>query len=91
MIYTFHCFKKLPAEKRLDELGRHGIPFDLAYSTNSAEAVLFGYHDFYVELVVEKYTDAIITTRCFRNPKKLTPYLPQIDITEINTLLACSK
>ena len=91
MLYNFHFFKMLSAEKQLDELSQHGIPFDLEYSTNGAEAVLFGYHDFYVELVVEKYTDAILNTRCFRNLKKLAPYLPQIDISEITSLLACSK
>lgn len=91
MIYTFHHFKKLTAEKQLDELGRHGIPFDLIFCTNGFEAVLFGYHDFYVELIVEKYTDVILAIRCFCSIKKLAPYLPQINIFEITTLLACSK
>ena len=90
-MYTFHRFKKLPAEKQIEELSLHGVPFDLAYVTNGAEAVLFGYHDFYVELVVEKYTDDILALRCFQNTKKLLPYLQQINISEITALLACRK
>jgi hypothetical protein len=91
MRYTLHRFKKLPAEQQVDELSLHGIPFDLAYTTHGAEAVLFGYHDFYVELVVEKYTDEILSIRCFQSPRQLAPYLQQIDITEIIALLACSN
>jgi hypothetical protein len=91
MMYTFHRFKKLTAEKQIDELRLHGVPFDLAYKTNGAEAVLFGYHNFYVELVVEKYTDNIVALRCFQNTKKLVSYLPQINISEITDLLSCRK
>ena len=91
MLYTLHRFKQLSTERQVEELSLHGISFDLAYDTNGGEAVLFGYRDFYVELVVEKYTDEILALRCFRNSKKLTPYLSQIDISEISVLLACSK
>jgi hypothetical protein len=44
-----------------------------------------------VELVVEKYTDEILSINCFSSTKKLEPYLHQVDITDITSLLACSK
>ena len=72
-------------------LSLHGIGLDLAYATKGAEAVLFAYNDFYVELVVEKFTDEILALRCFRSTKRLDPYLKQIDLTEINPLLICSR
>lgn len=87
-MYTFYQFKALSAETQIEELSFYGISLDLAYDTEGAEAVLFAYHDFYVELVVEKYTDDILTITCFRHTKKLEPYLCQIDLTEINVLLA---
>lgn len=91
MLYSFYCFKRLPAERQLEQLILHATPLDLWYCIPGAEVVLFAYHNSYVELVVEKYTDEIHFIKCFRSVRKLTPYLHQIDITEIITLLACSK
>ena len=91
MMYAYHTFKKLPAELQIDQLSLYGIALDLAYDNKGAEAVLFAYHDFYVELVVEKYIDEILSIKSFRSTKRLRPYLEQIDISEINALLACSR
>ena len=90
-MYSFHLYKSFPAELQIQELSHHGIGLDLAYDTKGAEAVLFAYNDFYVELVVEKFNDEILSIKCFRSIKKLDPYLKQIDITEINPLLVCSR
>jgi hypothetical protein len=90
-LYSFRRFTRLSAEKQIHQLSLHAIALDLAYCTDGAEAVLFAYHDFYVELVVEKYTDEILSIKSFRSVRKLAPYLHQIDITEITALLACSK
>ncbi|MDQ3278850.1 MAG: hypothetical protein M3Q06_11025 [Bacteroidota bacterium] len=90
-MYSLCQFKKLSAERQIDELARHGIGLDLAYATKGAEAVLFAYYDFYVELVVEKFTDEILALHCFRSTKRLAPYLRQIDLSEIRPLLFCSR
>jgi hypothetical protein len=90
-MYSFHRFKMLPAEVQIDQLYLHGIGLDLACCSKGTEAVLFAYHDFYVELTVAKYTDEILSIQCFHSTRKLVPYLHQIDITEITVLLACSK
>lgn len=90
-MYTFQRFQTLFPETQLHELSLHAVSLDLAYDTNGAEAVLFSYHDFYVELVVEKITDDILSIKCFRSAKKLEPYLHQIDISEINALLDYSN
>lgn len=90
-MYTFPQFKALSAELQIDELGQHGISLDLDCNLQGSEAVLFAYRDFYVELVVVKHTDEILCVNCFRNLNLLEPYLQQIDISEINTLLLCSK
>lgn len=89
--YSFHRFKALPAEAKIEQLSLHGHSLDLAYSTRGAEAVLFAYGDFYVELVVETISDEILGITCFRSVKKLRPYLQQINISEINALLACTR
>lgn len=86
-MYTFYRFKAQPPEVQMEELNLHGVSLDLANYTKETEAVLFAYHNFYVELVVQKYTDDIISINCFRNPQKLEPYLGQVDITEISSLL----
>ena len=91
MLYSFKQFQSLPAEMQIEQLSQHGIALDLAYSIKSAEAVLFAYCDFYVELLLEKYTDEILSIKIFKSLNKLEPYLPQIDITEITALLSCSK
>lgn len=90
-MYSFHRFQNLPANLQIDQLSVHGIVLDLAHSIKGAEAVLFAYHDFYVELLMVKQTDEILSLRCFKSTKKLEPYLRQIDITEITVLLACSR
>ncbi len=90
-MYSFHLFKRLPADVRIDELNEHGISLDLARADGLAEKVLFAYNNFYVELVVERYTDAIITLTCFKSGKRLEPYLPQVDIGEITFLLSTNK
>ena len=90
-MYSFHCFKGLGIELQMEALSLCGIPLDLACVIGSTEAVLFAYNDFYVELVVEKITDEIISLHCFKSIGKLSPYLHQIDIGEISVLLTCSK
>jgi hypothetical protein len=90
-MYTFQQFKALPAELQLDELGLNGVSLDLDCNLQGSEAVLFAYSDFYVELVVAKHTDDILCVNCFRGLDMLEPYLDQIDISEINPLLLCSR
>jgi hypothetical protein len=90
-MYSFRRFKTLLPETQLHQLSLHAVSLDLAYCTGRTEAVLFAYHDFYVELVVEKITDEIHSIHCFRSLRKLEPYLHQIDISTITALLACSK
>lgn len=87
-MYSIHLFKRLLPDAQSDELCRHGIALDLAHTVRSAEAVLFAYNNFYVELVVERYTDEILAIKCFKSLKRLEPYLPQIDIGEITALLS---
>ena len=90
-MYSFHQFKTLSGEIQVNELSLYGIGLDLACAVNGAEAALFAYNDFYVELVVETFTDDILALRCFRSTRKLDRYLKQIDISEINPLLDCSR
>lgn len=90
-MYSFHRFKSLSLERQVEQLDRYGVLLDLAYSLNSTEAVLFAYADFYIEMVVEKYSDEILSLHCFKNLKKLEPYLHQVDISAINALLSHSK
>lgn len=86
-MYSFHAFKRLPAERQMDELNAHGIGLDLACAVRNAEAVLFAYNNFYVELLLECVSDEILSLTCFKSPKKLDPYLQQVDISEITVLL----
>lgn len=90
-MYSFPCFKALDNEAQIEELSLRGIALDLTYAIADTEAVLFAYNDFYVELVVEKISDEIISLRCFKSVRKLAPYLHQIDIGEISVLLTCTK
>lgn len=90
-MYSFKRFQTLLPETQLHQLSLHGVSLDLAYCTNGAEAVLFAYHDFFVELVVETITDDILAINPFTSIKKLEPYLQQIDISEISALLACGR
>jgi hypothetical protein len=90
-MHTFQQFRTLLPEAKLEQLSLHAISLDLAYDTHGAEAVLFAYGDFYVELVVEKITDDILAINCFKNANKLVPYLHQVDISEIVDILSCSK
>lgn len=90
-MYSIHRFRSLLPETQLHQLTLHAVSLDMAYDTGGTEAVLFAYNDFYVELVVEKITDEIHSVHCFSSLRKLEPYLHQIDISEITSLLACSK
>lgn len=90
-MYSFHLFKRLPPDVQIDQLRQDGVALDLAYSVRSAEAVLFAYNNFYVELLVACYVDEILSLKCFKSLKKLEPYLHQIDISEITPLLSCSR
>lgn len=87
-MYRLHQFKKLSTGLQIKQLEKHGIALDLAYTAKSTEAVLFAYHDFYVELIVEKYTDEILAVKSFKCLRKLDPYLRQVDISAIENLLS---
>ena len=91
MQYSLQHFKKLPVEKQLEQLTLSATHLDLDHCTGGAEAVLFTYGDFYVELIVEKYSDAVLSVNCFRSTRKLAPYLQRINISEITALLSCSN
>lgn len=90
-MYSFHQFSRLPAEVQLDELNAAGVALDLAYSLQAAEAVLFAYDDFYVEMLVARHTDEILALKSFRSLKRLEPFLHQVDISEITVLLSWSE
>lgn len=55
------------------------------------EYALYYYHPIYIELIAKTRTDEIVEIKCFANTKKLNPYLPQINITEITHLLSCHR
>lgn len=82
-LYSFYRFKALPKDVQLDELNRHGVELDLSCTVATAEAVLFAYNGFYVELLVQKHTDEILNLTCFKSMKKLEPYLSQVDISDV--------
>lgn len=88
-LYAFHQFKMLNTYVQITHLNESGISLDLYYSCGNREHVLFAYNNFYVELIVEKITDEIITLHCFQSVKKLSPYLDQINISPITILLQC--
>lgn len=90
-MYSFQRFNVLSAEQQINALSRHGVSLDLCYSIKNAEAVLFAYGDFYVELIVMQCTDEILSVKAFRSMKKLDAYLHQIDLSEINILLTCNR
>ena len=87
-MYSFHLFKRLSDRVQIDELNQHGVPLNLDYRKGNAEAVLFAYHNFYVELLVDCRSDEILCVSCFRSLHRLTPYLQTIDISEITSLLS---
>ena len=91
MSYTLHQFKSLPKPLQVEQLSLKGIVLDLAYTEKNVEVSLFAYNDFYVELFFQDYTDAIVAVKCFKSMHRLTPYLKQIDIKEITTLLSASQ
>lgn len=88
---SFHRYRSLPEEKQVELLAQNGVVLDLAHSIRNTEAILFAFDDFYVEMVVIKYTDEILSLNCFKSMKKLDAYLHQVDIGEITALLACSR
>lgn len=90
-MYSFRRFQQLPFEIQIQQLSVRGIALDLVCSKETVESVLFAYKDFYIELVVVKYTDEILSLRCFKRVKNIERYLHQIDITEITALLSCSR
>ena len=91
MIYTLHQFKSLPKELQLEQLSVNGTSLDLAYTEKGMEVSLFAYHDFYVEVFFQNYTDEIIALKSFKSMHRLTPYLKQIDINEITSLLSYNQ
>ena len=91
MTYSFRRFKQLPVEVQIEQLNRKGVALDLACHVKTAEAVLFAYADFYVELIVAAHTDEILALKPFKSLKKLEPYLSQVDIGEITSLLSLSQ
>jgi hypothetical protein len=91
IMYNYRGFKALSQEMQIEQLGLHGIGLDLERWNRGKEAVLFAYGSFYVELLVERYTDEILGVKCFQSTKWLAPYLHQVNIDEITSLLTCSK
>ena len=87
-MYTLHQFKGLANDAQLHQLNTDGVALDLAYTTQQTEAILFAYHDFYVEVIIALHSEDVLAIRCFKSVKKLEPFLAQIDIDEVNQLLS---
>lgn len=86
-VLSFHQFKAAHSYVQITHLNESGISLDVFYYCGNREVVLFAYHNFFIELIVEKQTDEIVDVRCFKASKRLQPYLPQINISEITALL----
>ena len=82
-LLSFHQFKSLHSYVQIKLLHEKAVAMDVLYCLGSWEYVLFAYNNFYIELVVEAKTNEIFQVRCFNSMKKLDPYLPHIDISEI--------
>jgi hypothetical protein len=82
-LLSFQQFKSLHTYVQIKVLFEKAISMDLLYSLDGCEYVLFAYNNFYIELVVNAKTTEIFQVRCFKSVKKLEPYLPYIDISQI--------
>jgi hypothetical protein len=85
---TIHQFKNLRQEHQIDCLKEFGAFLDLYRKQEENIVALYALESFYVELHIAKRSDRILEIRSFSNVKKLSPYLEQVNINAVTTLLA---
>ena len=78
-LYEFKFLDKNEQAQAVWELGEHVA----TRTTAKYKILLWIIEDFYVELVYDFTENKIEKIRTFRNPDLLSPYLDQIDISEI--------
>lgn len=79
---TIEAFKKLPVNRQHKEVEQKGIPLGLRESKRFS-IYLFAVYSFYAELYVLKRDAADRCLSVFEEVDKLTPYLRQIDISQL--------
>lgn len=74
------AFKRLPASKQRERVGRLGVPLSRRESQRY-HIYLYAVYHFYAELYFFKQSGAYGSLQVFEGTDKLTPYLLQIDIS----------
>ena len=85
---TLHQFKRLCIDSKLILLDKHCIDLSLALFTKEEASLLFYLFDFYVKVVFKKASVQIKSVTCFKDVKKVEPFLEQVNIDDVTILLA---
>jgi hypothetical protein len=84
---TLGNFKKLDYEVQLHFLYGSGVNLELYRTINEQEVVLYSLGNFYVEIYFNSQITRVLQLKPFHSVKKLEPYLPNVDISEIEGFL----
>ena len=80
-------FKKADIHAQSYYLNDHGVYLDVCIDKDGAKVALYALYDHYVEVYYEMNNFVVRKINCFKSLKRLEPFLPKINIDEINMLL----
>lgn len=81
-------FKKMQPGTQLDYLFNHGVNTGIYLFRKQKQVILFLLADFYVELPIDARRDSYGELKAYSFGKKLEPFLEQIDLSDIYSLLS---
>lgn len=87
-MFSIYQFSRLREDVQLCLLQHDGVHLELFVSGDESEKALFWIYEFYVEVEICQRSGACKQISSFRTSGRLNKYLQQIDISEIQILLA---
>ena len=85
--FTLSQFNRLSTSEKYGLLEDHGIYLDTYRLEGPYKVALFALSAFYCEVWLNVKTDQLYKAEAFSSYKKLDPFLQEIDITSIYTVL----
>jgi hypothetical protein len=85
-----HQFKQADIHFQISYVNNKGVCLNVCIHRGNVKVALYALDTFYVEVYYDVECNMINQVKCFTSLKKLEPYLGQINIDEITSLLKAS-
>jgi hypothetical protein len=84
---SYRQYRALYPDEQAQVLWQEGVYLELIRYTRKSLVELYALHDFYVEIFYDRLTEEPSSLKCFKQLKGLDPYLPQVPIDNIISII----